>query len=81
MLLCTVLNLFGRVGMNPNHPHSPHPPPHPSSLKTVVVTLWGAMAEDKGAEIEAAAGDNPVLAISACRVSSFNGGPSIFSKV
>ncbi|GAB4813811.1 hypothetical protein N2152v2_000857 [Parachlorella kessleri] len=43
------------------------------SLKTVVVTLWGSAAEVTGLEVEAAAADSPVVAISACRVSSYNG--------
>ena len=40
----------------------------------MVVTLWGNAAEVTGLEVEAQAADNPVVAISACRVSSYNGG-------
>jgi replication factor A1 len=41
----------------------------------VVVTLWGPTAEGAGAALEAAAagGAHPVVSISACRVSSYNG--------
>jgi replication factor A1 len=42
-------------------------------LKTVTLTLWGGAAENAGAELEALATTNPVVAISACRVSSYNG--------
>ncbi len=41
------------------------------SLKTVTLTLWGRVAEDQGGLLEAL--DAPVLAISACRVTNFNG--------
>ena len=43
------------------------------SLKTVVVTLWGGTAEGPGRELEEQAGVAPVVAISSCRVSSYNG--------
>ncbi len=43
------------------------------SLKTVVVTLWGATAEGPGRELEEQADAAPVVAISSCRVSSYNG--------
>lgn len=43
------------------------------SLKTVVVTLWGSSAEGVGRELEEQAEAAPVVAISACRVSSYNG--------
>ncbi|KAL4439681.1 hypothetical protein ABPG75_002682 [Micractinium tetrahymenae] len=43
------------------------------SLKTVVVTLWGSSAEDPGRELEQLAEAAPVVAISSCRVSSYNG--------
>lgn len=39
----------------------------------MVLTLWGNMAEGIGAEIEAQAAENPILAVSHCRVSAFNG--------
>lgn len=39
----------------------------------MVLTLWGATAEGLGAELEARAGDKPLLSASNCRVSSFNG--------
>ncbi|KAI7845557.1 hypothetical protein COHA_000848 [Chlorella ohadii] len=42
-------------------------------LKTVVVTLWGATAEGPGRELEEQADATPVVAISSCRVSSYNG--------
>jgi replication factor A1 len=46
-----------------------------TARKTVTVTLWGSTAEGVGAELEAAAAGShkPVVAISACRVSSYNG--------
>lgn len=46
------------------------------SLKTVTLTLWGATAEGAGAEIETLAnvgGEAPIIAVSACRVGSYNG--------
>lgn len=39
----------------------------------MVVTLWGATAEGPGGELEEAAVAAPVVAISSCRVSSYNG--------
>ena len=44
-------------------------------LKTVNVTLWGSLAEGVGSEMEtvAAGMHRPVVAISSCRVSSYNG--------
>lgn len=48
------------------------------SAKSVALTLWGALAEGVGAELEAlsaAGGEAPILAVSACRVSSYNGEP------
>ena len=47
-----------------------------AGLKTVTVTLWGSTAEGVGAELEAAVAGgshHPVVAISSCRVSSYNG--------
>lgn len=46
-----------------------------TGLKTVTVTLWGSTAEGVGAELEAAAAGahRPIVAISSCRVSSYNG--------
>lgn len=46
-----------------------------SARKTVTVTLWGSTAEGVGSELEAAAAGShkPVVAISSCRVSSYNG--------
>jgi len=46
-----------------------------SACKTVTITLWGATAEGVGSELEAAAAGShkPVVAISSCRVSSYNG--------
>ncbi|PSC74786.1 Replication A 70 kDa DNA-binding subunit isoform A [Micractinium conductrix] len=45
------------------------------SLKNVTVTLWGSAAEGAGRELEdaAASGGTLVMAISSCRVSSYNG--------
>lgn len=39
----------------------------------MVVTLWGSTAEGPGRELEEQAGSAPVVAISSCRVSSYNG--------
>lgn len=50
-----------------------HPCVAHRSLKTVVVTLWGATAEGPGRELEEQGGAAPVVAISSCRVSSYNG--------
>lgn len=41
------------------------------SCKTVRLTLWGSYAEEQGAALEME--DAPVIAISACRVSDFDG--------
>ncbi|KAL6771853.1 RFA3 [Auxenochlorella protothecoides x Auxenochlorella symbiontica] len=41
--------------------------------KTVTLTLWGPTAEGLGAELESRAAQHPVLSVSACRVSAFNG--------
>lgn len=43
------------------------------SLKTVGLTMWGTAAEGVGRELEELAESAPVLAISACKVSSYNG--------
>lgn len=43
------------------------------SLKTVVLTMWGNAAEAAGREIEELVQQAPVVAITACRVSSYNG--------
>lgn len=51
----------------------PLPPRCLCSLKTVVVTLWGSTAEGPGKELEEQAEMAPVVAISSCRVSSYNG--------
>lgn len=46
-----------------------------SSAKTVVLTLWGERAETDGEKLNTMlmGGENPILATSACRVSSYNG--------
>lgn len=46
---------------------------HDCSLKTVVLTMWGNAAEAAGREIEELVQQAPVVAITACRVSSYNG--------
>jgi replication factor A1 len=45
------------------------------SLKSVGITLWGGLAEGVGSEIESEVkgGSNPVVAISSCKVSGYNG--------
>ncbi len=45
------------------------------SLKTVSLTLWGEKAESDGEKLSAMleAGQHPVLAVSSCRVGSYNG--------
>ena len=50
--------------------------------KTVRSTLWGRLAEEQGSALEAAAADAPVVAISSCRATDFDGehrscGPNI----
>ena len=60
-----------------------HPRPGPAvtdvvvlrSNKTVALTLWGAAAEGAGADLEATAAAGPVVSISHCRVSDYNGVP------
>lgn len=44
-------------------------------LKSVAVTLWGERADSEGEKLSSmvAAGEHPVVAISSCRVSSYNG--------
>ncbi|KAL3141009.1 hypothetical protein ABBQ32_005523 [Trebouxia sp. C0010 RCD-2024] len=42
-----------------------------TSQKTVTMTLWGETAQDKGALLEAQ--DCPVITVTACRVSDYNG--------
>lgn len=37
------------------------------------MTLWGAAAEDAGGTLEGLEGTSPVLSISNCRVTDFNG--------
>lgn len=54
-------------------PQHPFPPPPLDSKKTVTLTLWGPTAEGLGAELESRAAQHPVLSVSACRVSAFNG--------
>lgn len=46
-----------------------------SSLKTVILTLWGERADVEGDALNSMLtnGKNPILAASACRVSSYNG--------
>jgi len=46
-----------------------------STTKTVSVTLWGEKAESEGEKLHCLlqGGEHPVVAISACRVSSYNG--------
>ena len=39
----------------------------------MVVTLWGSTAEGPGQQLEGLAGQAPIAAITACRVSSYNG--------
>ena len=41
------------------------------SQKTVTMTLWGETAQDKGSLLEAQ--DCPVITVTACRVSDYNG--------
>lgn len=43
--------------------------------KTVVVTLWGNLAETVGEQLHSLVSNasNPIVAISSCRVSSYNG--------
>lgn len=45
------------------------------SLKSVGMTLWGGLAEGVGADLESEvkAGNNPVIAMSSCKVSGYNG--------
>lgn len=43
----------------------------PCSGKTVTVTLWGAAAEEAGAELEALT--HPLVSLSSCRVTDYNG--------
>ena len=43
------------------------------SNKTVSLTLWGAAAETTGADLEATAAAGPVVSISRCRISDYNG--------
>lgn len=43
------------------------------SKKTVALTLWGAAAEEAGGNLEALEGTNPVLSVSSCRVTDYNG--------
>lgn len=45
------------------------------SAKSVGITLWGGMAEGVGSEIESEVkgGNNPVVAISSCKVSGYSG--------
>ena len=45
------------------------------SCKTVRLTLWGAFAEEQGASLEME--DTPIIAISACRASDFDGAPPL----
>lgn len=44
------------------------------SAKTVVVTLWGALAEEVGAQLELHT--DAVVSISSCRVTEYNGAPA-----
>lgn len=43
------------------------------SKKTVAITLWGNAAEEAGGTLESLEGTHPVLSISNCRVTDFNG--------
>ena len=36
-------------------------------------TLWGRLAEEQGSALEAAAADAPIVAISSCRATDFDG--------
>ena len=41
--------------------------------KTVRATLWGRLAEEQGSALEVAAADAPIVAISSCRATDFDG--------
>ena len=48
----------------------------PCSGKTVTVTLWGTAAEEAGAELEALT--HPLVSLSSCRVTDYNGATGLF---
>ncbi len=43
------------------------------SCRTVTVTIWGSVAEEEGAQLEAEASNAPIVTITSVRINDYNG--------